>query len=192
MHVGRVPGRPGKATVAVGTVPAMADELVAIVFDKPSRAEEVLLNLAHLQQEGAIKLADAVIVTKDEQGRSAIRQTVDVTPGRGALAGGWWGLLIGTLVGGPLGGAIAGAVGGASGALYGKLVDVGLDDGWVRQMAEWIDPGTSALLLLVADVRLDEVLRELGRFEGKVVTTTLPDPVREQLEHALSMTNENS
>lgn len=167
----------------------MADELVAIVFDKPTRADEVLLNLAHLQQEGAVKLADAVIVAKGDDGRAVVRQTVDVTPGKGAMAGGWWGLLLGTLFGGPIGGAIAGVVGGASGALYGKLVDVGLDDGWVRQMAEWIDPGTSALLLLVADVRLDEVLGELRRFEGNVVTTTLPEAVRERLEEALAVSS---
>ena len=163
----------------------MADELVAMVFDKPTRADEVLLNLAHLQQEGAIQLADAVVVTKDEDGRSTIRQTVDVTPGKGAMAGGWWGLLIGTVFAGPIGALIGGVAGGASGALYGKLVDVGLDDEWVRQMAEWIDPDTSALLLLVQEVRLEEVLGELRRFEGRVVTTTLPDEVRERLEEAL-------
>jgi uncharacterized membrane protein len=163
----------------------MADELVAIVFDKPTRADEVLLNLAHLQQEGAIKLADAVVVTKPEDGKAKVRQTVDVTPGKGAFAGGWWGLLLGTIFAGPVGGIIAGVAGGASGALYGRLIDIGLDDGWVRQMADWIDPGTSALLLLVHEARLDEVLGELRRFEGHVVTTTLPDEVRARLEDAL-------
>jgi uncharacterized membrane protein len=163
----------------------MADELVAIVFDKPTRAEEVLLNLAHLQQEGAIKLADAVVVTKSDEGKTKIRQTVDITPGKGALAGGWWGLLIGTIFGGPAMGILVGAASSASGALYGRLVDLGLDDGWIRQMAEWMDPHTSALLLLVSDARLDQVLAELRRFEGRLVTTTLPDEVRLQLEDAL-------
>lgn len=160
----------------------MADELVAIVFDKPSRASEVLLSLSHLQQEGAIKLADAVIVSKGDDGKKNVQQTVDLTPARGAVAGSWWGLLVGLVVGGPLGGVIGGA---AMGALYGKLVDIGLDDGWVSEMAEWIDNGTSALLLLVAELQLDHVLTELRRYEGKVVTTTLPDDVRERLAEAL-------
>lgn len=163
----------------------MADELVAIVFDKPSRADEVLLNLAHLQQEGAIKLADAVVVTKTDEGKSKVRQTVDVTPTRGAVAGGWWGLLIGVVVAGPIGAVIGGAAAAGSGALYGRLVDIGLDDGWVREMAEWIDPGSSALLLLVSEAKLEVVLAELRRFEGKLVTTTLPDDVRDRLEDAL-------
>ena len=158
--------------------------ILAVLFDKPTRADEALLALLHVQQEGGIQLADAVVVAKTPEGRTIIRQTVDITPGRGALTGAWFGTLIGLLFGGPLGGAVAGA---ASGALYGKLVDVGLDDSWVKQMADWIDPGTSALLLLVNDpvVRAD-ALTELGRFEGTVITTTFPDNVRKTLEDALS------
>src|SRR5438309_11836498 len=100
-----------------------AEHLVAIVFDKPSRATEVLVNLMHLQQEGALRLGDAVVIAKDESGRAQIHETVDITPSRGALIGGWWGLLAGLFVG-PL--AIAG--GAAVGALYAQLGDRGLAD----------------------------------------------------------------
>jgi uncharacterized membrane protein len=157
--------------------------ILAVLFDKPTRADEALLALVHVQQEGGIELADAVVVAKTAAGRTIVRQTVDITPGRGAITGAWFGTLIGLLFGGPIGGAVAGAAGGA---LYGKLVDVGLDDDWVKEMADWIDPGTSALLLLVSDpvVRAD-ALRELGRYEGTIVTTTFPDDVRKTLEDAL-------
>lgn len=161
----------------------MAQEIVAIVFDKPTRADEVLLSVAHRQQEGLIELADAVVVSKDDAGRISVKETVDVTPAKGAMAGSWWGLLVGLLVGGPLAGLVGGV---AAGALLGKLVDLGLDDGWVRDMAEWLDPNTSALLLLIEDTVHTSVIDELGRFEGKVVYTTLPDGVREALEAALA------
>ena len=156
------------------------EHLVAIVFDKPNRASEVLVNLMHLQQEGAVRLGDAVVVVKDDAGRARIHQTIDVTPGKGAMIGTWWGLLAGLLVG-PL--AIAG--GAAVGALYGKLVDKGLADDWVRQMAEWLDAGRSALLLLVTVDDKAQLLRELGRYEGEVVSTDFPDSVRQELERAL-------
>lgn len=162
-----------------------ADKLVAIVFDKATRAEEVLLNIVHLQQEGKIRLADAVIAIKDAEGKARIHQTVDISAGKGAIAGGWWGVLLGTIVGGPVGGIVAGAISAGGGALYGKLVDVGLDDGWVKQMADWLEPDTSALMLLVADIDLEAVLGELRRYEGRVVSTTFPDEVRARLEEAL-------
>ena len=161
-------------------------QILAIVLDKPTRANEVLLSLAHLQGEGKVHMHDAVIVAKDPDGRAQIVETVDVTPAKGALAGSWWGLLGSLLIGGPA--AIAVIVGGAAaGALYGKLVDRGLEDQWVKEMAEWIDPGTSALLLLV-DAGVDPaVIDELKRFEGigRVATTTLPAGAKAEIEAAL-------
>ena len=156
------------------------ENLVAILFDKPSRATEVLVNLMHLQQEGALRLGDAVVISKDESGRAQIQETIDVTPSKGALIGGWLGVLAGILVG-PL--AIAGGI--AAGALYGKLVDKGLADDWVKQMSDWLDDGRSALLLLIAVENKAQLLRELSRYEGEVVTTDFPEPVRLELEEAL-------
>ncbi len=158
--------------------------VVAMAFDKPSRATEVLVNLLHLQEEGALRLGDAVVIAKDASGRARIHETMDVTATKGALLGGWWGVFASLLVG-PL--AIAG--GAAAGALYGKLVDKGLADDWVKQMAEWLDAGRSALLLLVTLENKAEVLRELGRYEGEVVSTDFPEPVRRQLEEALGDNN---
>ncbi len=98
-------------------------------------------------------------------------------------------MLAGLLIGGPvfLGAAVGGA---AAGALYGKLVDKGLEDQWVKDMAAWIDRGTSALLLLV-DAGFDRaVLEELKRFEGigRVAVTTLPEGTKAEVEAALGQT----
>ncbi len=161
-------------------------EILAIVLDKPSRASELLLALVNLSGEGKVTIHDAVIVAKDDEGHTRVVETVDVTPVKGALSGTWWGMLGGLLIGGPV--FLAAAVGGAAaGALYGKLVDKGLEDAWVKDMASWIDPGTSALLLLV-DAGLDPaVIDELKRFEGigRVAGTTLPDGVKAEVEAAL-------
>lgn len=165
----------------------MPQEILAIVLDKPTRAEQVLLALAHLQSEGKVQMHDAVIVTKDEEGHTRVVETIDVTPAKGALAGGWWGLLGSLLVGGPAG--IAVIVGGAAaGALYGKLVDRGLEDHWVQDMAQWIDPSSSALLLLVESGFSPDVIEELKRFEGtgEVAYTTLPEGTKADIEAALS------
>jgi uncharacterized membrane protein len=162
-------------------------DILAIVLDKPTRANEVLLALAHLQGEGKVRMHDAVIVSKDASGRARVDETIDITPAKGAVAGTWFGLFGSLLVAGPA--ALAVIVGGAAaGALYGRLVDRGLDDDWVNGMAEWIDPGTSALLLLV-DAGFDRaVIDELRRFEGtgEVAYTTLPAGIRDEVEAALT------
>lgn len=156
------------------------EHLLCIAFDKPNRATEVLVNLMHLQQEGALRIGDAVILAKDANGRAQTVETVDVTPSKGALMGTWWGLLAGLFVG-PL--AIVG--GAAAGALYGKLVDKGLADDWVRQMSDWLEAGRSALLLLVTVEDKGQVLKELSRYGGELVSTDVPEPLRLELEQAL-------
>ena len=173
------------ASEAAVTADGDVDHIIGVSFDKVTRAEEVLLALVHLQQEGEIALSDAVVVTKNLEGKVRIHQTIDPTPGRSALTGSIWGMLVGMLFGGPvfLAAALAGAGGGA---LMAKLVDLGLDDEWVKEVGRWLDPGTSALLILVAaDVR-PAVLAELGRYEGRVLYCTFPEAVRHELERALS------
>lgn len=172
------------AEVSVPFDPA-SDQIIGVSFDKITRAEEVLLALVHLQQEGEIALSDAVVVTKDGDGKVRIHQTIDPTPGRSALTGSIWGMLVGMLFGGPVFLAAA-AVGAGGGALMAKLVDLGLDDHWVKEVGQWLDPGTSAILLLVAAEVRPAVLKELGRYEGNVLYCTFPDAVRDELVAALS------
>ncbi len=160
--------------------PHDGEYLAAIVFDKPGRATEVLVNVMNLAREGAVALSDAVIISKDAEGRGQVQQTVEITPARGALIGGWLGLFAGLFLG-PL--AIAG--GAAAGAIYGRLTDRGLDDGWIKEMAEWLEPGGSALLLLGSIHDQPALVRELGRYEGHLVTTDLPAHIRTQVEEAL-------
>lgn len=175
---------PAVATEAT-TDPAATDHIIGMSFDKTSRAEEVLLNLAHLAREGQITLTDAVVVYKDDNERVHVRQTIDPTPKQGAMSGALWGVLVGTIFGGPVGALLGAGAGAAGGGLMGKLVDVGLDDDWVKQVGDWIDPGTSALLVLVSEGVRPVVLKELSRFEGNVLYCTFPDAVRQELVRAL-------
>lgn len=165
----------------------VSDHIIGMSFDKKTRAEEVLLNLTHLAQEGEIRLADAVVVVKGADEKVHIRQTVDPSPKTGALNGSMWGLFIGLLFG-PAGLIVGGLAGAGGGALMAKLVDIGLDDRWVKEVGAWLDPDTSALLLLVADDVRPATLRELERFEGQVLYCTFPDAVRQELERALAAT----
>lgn len=173
------------AVVGAATGQFGGDHIVGVAFDKTTRAEEVLLALVHLQQEGEVALADAVIVWKSEDGRVHVRQTVDPTVGHSALTGGIWGMLVGALFGGPVFLAAA-AIGAGSGALMARLVDLGLDDKWVKEVGRWLDPGTSALLLLVSAEVRPAVVKELSRYEGEVLYCTFPDAVRTELERALA------
>ncbi|MDT4908077.1 MAG: hypothetical protein QOI69_1318, partial [Pseudonocardiales bacterium] len=103
-------------------------KLLVISFDDPLRAQEFLLAAARLQKNGDIHLHDAVIIQRDKDGTSHVRETTDVTPVQAGAGAGVWGLLLGTLFGGPIGGLVVGAASAGGAALFAKLVDTGVKD----------------------------------------------------------------
>jgi uncharacterized membrane protein len=82
------------------------------------------------------------------------------------------------------------AVGAASGALAYSLADVGVDDGFIKRVGNTIEPGHSALFLLVEDVKPDKVLDELKQFKGKILHTSLSSRDEEKLRAAFGASDE--
>jgi uncharacterized membrane protein len=158
----------------------MAD-LIVVAYDNEFKAEEVRLTLAKLQQEHLIELEDAAIVTKNAEGRIKLNQAVNLTAA-GAVSGGFWGLLIGTLFFAPLLGA---AVGAASGAIGGALSDIGVDDQFMKELGETLQPGSSALFVLIRKVTPDKVLDEIAKYGGKVLRTSLSKHDEAELQAVL-------
>lgn len=161
-------------------------QLNVIAFDDPMRAQELLLAMTRLAKAGDLQLEDAVFVTRTEEGRVKVHETSDLTPGEGALSGGFWGLLFGTLLLGPLGGLAVGAASAGTGALMGKLIDAGVHDDFVRQIKAEVEPGRTALILLTEGGDPAKVEAELERFAGaRLLWSNLPPGARREVEAAL-------
>src|SRR5215475_7724000 len=98
----------------------MNTELLVFTFDTLTGAEAMLGDLKELQNEDLIELLDAVIVTKDVHSKVAVRQPLEVGPGKGAAFGALTGAVVG-LIAGPAGaivGLVSGAItGGTAGAV---------------------------------------------------------------------------
>ena len=170
--------------------PPTSQKLLVISFDDPLKAQEFLLVASRLQKDGDLQLHDAVIVNRTADGSSRVTETTDVTPTRGALGGGVWGLLLGTLFAGPLGGLVVGAASAGGGALYAKLVDTGIKDSTVAELRTAVPPGRTALALLVSHVSLADLQRELARFPGTaLVETDLPPAAVSAVQEALAEAN---
>lgn len=156
-------------------------ELIVIGYDNPFQAEEVRIKLLKLQQDYLIDLEDAVVATKGADGKVKLNQVYKLTQA-GAVAGGFWGALVGMLFLNPLFGA---AVGAGAGAISGALTDVGINDDFMTHLAETFKPGTSALFILVRKVTPDKVLRELEGAGGKIIQTSLSHDDEAKLQAAL-------
>lgn len=157
--------------------------LVAVVFDDESTAFEMRAALAKMQKQYLLEMDDAVVVTRDPNGKTRLHQAVSLTTA-GAVAGGFWGMLIGLLFLNPLLGA---AIGAGAGALSGKFKDLGLDDKMMKDIGQSLKPGTSALFVLLRKVTADKVLDGLKQFagKGKVFQTSLDKDDEKTLREAL-------
>ena len=131
----------------------------------------MLDTIGRLQKMELITLEDAAVVVRPMKGKPKVKQAQSLV-GAGALGGAFWGLLIGLLFFAPWLGLVAGAVGGALG---GKLTDVGIDDKFIKEVGETIEPGHSALFLLVIEATRDKVLAELAKYDATVLQTSLSE-----------------
>ena len=156
--------------------------LAVIGYDDPYKAEEVRLKLWKLQKEYLVDLEDAVVAIKDEKGKVKLHQAVNLTTA-GAVSGGFWGSLIGLIFLNPLLGL---AVGAAAGGVSGALTDVGINDQFIKDLAAAMNPGSSALFVLVRRATPDKVLEELAGTGGKVLKTSLSHEDEAKLQAALT------
>ncbi|MDO5633180.1 MAG: DUF1269 domain-containing protein [Paracoccus sp. (in: a-proteobacteria)] len=161
----------------------MAD-LLAIAFDDEATGFELRTELVKMQQEYLIELEDAVVVTRPSADDIQLHQAVNLTAA-GAVGGGFWGALVGILFLNPLVGA---AVGAGAGALAGRFSDVGINDDFMRQAGHALQPGGSAVFVLVRKMTADKVLERLESFHhrGRVLQTSLSHEDEARLRDALS------
>lgn len=156
-------------------------DLIVICFPGEFKADEVLLDLRKLEREHLLDLEDAAIVVRNKDGKIRLKQTQELVTS-GALSGGFWGLLIGLIFLHPL----LAIFGAAIGALSGALTDIGIDDNFIRELGNTIEPGTSAIFVLVRKSTPDKVLEDLSKFEGKVLQTSLSYEDEAKLQAALT------
>ncbi len=158
--------------------------LIAVAYDDVDTAKNVLQSLGELSTEHAITLDDAVIVEHRDNGKVKLHQTA--RPGvTGAAGGAVWGGLIGLLFLAPL---VGMAVGAAAGGASGAMVDLGVDDRFMKDLGAELQPGSAALVLLVRDSTPDKVLPRVSGYGGRVVHTSLSDEAEAHLREALGET----
>jgi len=156
--------------------------LVVLTFQDAEEAGQVREALRQAQRAHTISLDDSAIVVKDEDGTIHIQNEIDRGVKVGAVGGSLLGLLIGLLFGGPIGSMLVGAVGGILG---GNLANLGIDEQFIEQVANALEPGNSALFVVVREADPEAAVEALKPFQGNVYYTLLPDEAEAELRRVL-------
>jgi uncharacterized membrane protein len=158
-------------------------ELVIRVFDSPEQAAEALEFVEDLKQRRVIKILNAAILTKDEDGQFSFQDSKEITPQKGRLVGAITGGLVGLLAG--PGGAIVGALAGlAAGGAAGKHIDEGFSDKFLENLEQYLQPGKAALILLMEHHWVQPASVAMADVGGYVFQQTITDRLAEDLAAA--------
>jgi uncharacterized membrane protein len=155
-------------------------DLVAIAYPDLATAERVRSRLGEAIQARIIEIDDAVIVTRDRDGKIELQQAGSPAAA-GAAGGALWGGLIGLLFLAPL---VGMAIGAAAGAATGALADYGVDDKFMKELGEKLTPGGAALIVLVRKMTTDKVLDNIQE-QGHVIQSSLSNDDEKRLNEAL-------
>jgi uncharacterized membrane protein len=77
------------------------------------------------------------------------------------------------------------AVGAGLGALMGKLEKSGIDKEFQSQVRDMLQPGTSALFLVVEKVTPDKAVEALSKYGGTVLKSSLTHEAEQELQREL-------
>jgi uncharacterized membrane protein len=163
--------------------------LVALMMNDVETARAAHNEVANMSRDSLVRLEDAVVAYKDQNGDVKLDQAVNLTAA-GAAGGAFWGVLLGAIFGIATGtpyAALAGAAGGAAGgALGGSFSDVGVSDDMMKETSAALEDGKAILFLLGRTGAPDKVLERLQPFGGTVVTSNLPEETDQRINAALA------
>lgn len=155
----------------------MSNESTMVVFtlDSKEKARELLKQLDELDAaDDNIEITEAAFATKVSRGRVKLEQFNDLGAGRGAFGGGTIGLIAGTVVAGPLGAAVGGVVGAAVTGLYTHLRDSGVNNSFMKEVSDKLEPGKTNLFIVYNGTLSDKMLAALREFDASLSHGTLP------------------
>lgn len=156
-------------------------DLVVLGYDDMTTAMQVMDKIEELQSDLVIQLDDAAVIVRNADGKFKVVTNHHGT-GIGAAGGLFWGFLFGILFFIPF---LGMAIGAGLGAIMGKITESGIDKEFIDKVRDQVQPGTSAVFLIVRQATPDKVLAALAPFGGTVLQTSLSGETEQKLQEAL-------
>ena len=156
-------------------------DLIAIGYPEEATAEEAADEARRMARDLIIEPDAIAVIVRDKEGKYHVH-TSHHPVGAGTTWGMFWGLLFGLLFFIPVFGI---AIGAGLGALMGKITKSGIDKSFQDQVRGMLQPGTSALFLMVEKVTPDKAVEGLRKYGGTVLKTSLSREGESELQDAL-------
>lgn len=155
--------------------------LVVVSFDNPEEAGRVRETLRSAEKADYLSLDDSAVIVKDEEGKIHVKNEMDRGVKIGAVGGGLLGLMLASIFF-PVAGLLVGAL---AGGLIGKSADLGIEQKFVKEVADDLEPNTSAIFFVIREANPDVAVAALKPYKGTVRQTSFPPEAEEELRRIL-------
>jgi uncharacterized membrane protein len=135
----------------------------------------------HLAEDLIIQPDAIAAIVRTKDGKFRVTTNHHEVAG-GATWGMWWGFLFGLLFFVPF---LGMAVGAGLGALTGKMSKSAVDKEFQEQVRDMLQPGTSALFLVIEKATPDKAVEALSKYGGTVLKSSLSKETEAELQEAL-------
>ena len=154
--------------------------VIIAAYDTEQAALRALQDVMHATKEGQIDIEGIALVEKDPDGKIKIKDTADVSTGRGAAIGGVIGGVLG-LIAGPAGVVL---LGGAGALIGGALTagDEGIPDERLMKLGDELAANTSAVVVIASDAWVSEVESQLAATAQRVTSREIDPETVARLE----------
>jgi uncharacterized membrane protein len=162
----------GEGVAGVGMmVAAYVDELAA---------DQILDEMKRAKKEGSFYFDDAAVVRQDAKGKVHIKETGDMSTGKGAGVGALIGGVIG-LLGGPAGVALGAGAGAAIGGLAAHH-DAGFAQDSLKELGSALVPGSSAIVVTTSKDFVEEVRKQTPDTDRMSTARELASTIHDALQ----------
>jgi uncharacterized membrane protein len=158
----------------------MAD-LIAIGYKDEATAEAAAGEARRRARDLTIEPDAIAVIVRDPEGKFHVH-TSHHSVEDGTTWGMLWGLLFGLLFFVPFLGV---AIGAGLGAIMGKISKAGIDNDFQDQVRDMLQPGTSALFLMVEKITPDKAIDALSQYGGTVLKSSLSKEGEKEIRDAL-------
>lgn len=156
--------------------------LLVLTFTNETGAGGMVGHVQALQKQQLIAISDAAIVIRKEDRKVKVKQ-VNSLVGVGALGGAFWGLLVGRLF-------WESWLDPSASAAEGKILNSGIADEFIVNLGRAIQPGCSALFMMIGYMLSDKVLAVLAEHNATLLRTNLNITEEVKLREAFGVVDE--